>query len=525
MARVAYILLCHSDPIEVIEQARLLSSRRDYVVVHYDRNAPAKNFQQIYESFIEDPHVIVMKKRVRCGWGEWSLVQASLNAVRVAFREFERASHFYMVSADCMPIKSAKAIHDFLDRNDQDFIECEDFFRSDWIQTGIKEERLIYRHFFNERKYKKLFYWMLDKQRRFKLERPLPKGLDIRIGSQWWCLRRDTISKLLDLVKARPEILRFFRTTWIPDETFFQTLVYHVVPRDQIRFETPTFLLFSDYGMPAVFYNDHFDLLIQQPELFARKVSRCASGLKNQLAAVFSSDADPVPQIVDARRLLRYAAQRGRVGLRYVPRAWEDAGSLGRSKTLLVLACKKWHVAKRVLERARDQLGLTGYGYLFDEDGDDLPDLGGIGHNLQRRERHRRAFLRLLYDSLDTDRLLICIDPSRVDLLDDFYTDRCTTKVLEIVCNFSDDYLLGHAQRVRLAQGDVLQGPGTALLPSLRNDFAYESDRIRDGNYPNLYHYIEDAPEEESIAALAAFFGIHPDKAAPIVAEKEIFWD
>ena len=31
--------------------------------------------------------------------------------------------------------------------------------------------------------------------------------------------------------------MRFFRTTWIPDETFFQTLVRHLVPepRDPSR--------------------------------------------------------------------------------------------------------------------------------------------------------------------------------------------------------------------------------------------------------------------------------------------------
>ncbi len=29
--------------------------------------------------------------------------------------------------------------------------------------------------------------------------------------------------------------MRFFRTTWIPDETFFQTIVRHLVPEAEIR--------------------------------------------------------------------------------------------------------------------------------------------------------------------------------------------------------------------------------------------------------------------------------------------------
>ena len=93
------------------------------------------------------------------------------------------------------------------------------------------------------------------------------------IGSQWWCLRRQTIEKILDFVKKRRDVLRFFSTTWIPDETFFQTLVRHLVPAHEIQTRPLTFLMFTDYGMPATFYNDHYDLLLSQDYLFARKIS------------------------------------------------------------------------------------------------------------------------------------------------------------------------------------------------------------------------------------------------------------
>ena len=63
-----------------------------------------------------------------------------------------------MLSGDCMPIKTAEYIRGRLEREDVDYIESFDFFGSDWIKTGIKEERLIYRHWFNERKRKWLFY-------------------------------------------------------------------------------------------------------------------------------------------------------------------------------------------------------------------------------------------------------------------------------------------------------------------------------------------------------------------------------
>ncbi len=30
--------------------------------------------------------------------------------------------------------------------------------------------------------------------------------------------------------------------------------------------------MFTDYGMPVTFYNDHYDLLLSQDYLFARKI-------------------------------------------------------------------------------------------------------------------------------------------------------------------------------------------------------------------------------------------------------------
>lgn len=219
MARIAYILLCHKDPEGVIAQARRLTAAGDYVAIHFDRRAPGETYRRICEALRDDPSVAFARRRIRCGWGEWSLVAATLQSVSAAEAAFPDASHFYMISGDCMPIKTAGFVHDRLDGDDADIIECFDFFESDWIKTGLKEDRLIYRHFVNERSQKRLFYWGLELQRRFGLKRAVPPGLRMMIGSQWWCLRRRTVERVLDFCRARPDVMRFFRTTWIPDET------------------------------------------------------------------------------------------------------------------------------------------------------------------------------------------------------------------------------------------------------------------------------------------------------------------
>ena len=49
---------------------------------------------------------VVFAKRVRCGWGEWSLVQSTLNALELAEKTFPDATNFFLISGDCMPAKS-----------------------------------------------------------------------------------------------------------------------------------------------------------------------------------------------------------------------------------------------------------------------------------------------------------------------------------------------------------------------------------------------------------------------------------
>ncbi|HSF92672.1 MAG TPA: beta-1,6-N-acetylglucosaminyltransferase, partial [Paracoccaceae bacterium] len=186
MVKIAYILLCHKAPDAVIEQAQRLTAAGDCVAIHFDRNAPKGDFARIKGALAANANVAFAKKRVRCGWGQWSLVQATLHAVQAALEQFPRATHFYMLSGDCMPIKSAEHTHAFLEENDLDFIECFDFFKGDWIKTGMKEDRLIYRHFFNERKRKRLFYASLNVQRYLGLKRDIPHDLQMCIGSQWW---------------------------------------------------------------------------------------------------------------------------------------------------------------------------------------------------------------------------------------------------------------------------------------------------------------------------------------------------
>ena len=524
MARIAFILLCHKDPEGIIRQVRQLTEAGDCVAIHFDARAPRAAFERLAQAFDDDP-AVAFAERVKCGWGEWSLVQGTLNAIEAARAAFADATHFYMLSGDCMPIKTAEYTHALLDAEPADYIESFDYFTSGWIKTGLREERLIYRHYFNERANKALFYAAMSAQQRLGLRRAPPADLRMRIGSQWWCLRRETIEAVLRLVADRHDIVRFFRTTWIPDETFFQTLVPHLVAEAEIRTHTLTFLMFSDYGMPVAFYNDQYEMLLAQDFLFARKISAEAATLKQRLGELYARRGVGFETAGGGRTLYGYLSGRGRIGRRFARRFWEQQTTLGRDRELLMVICKKWHVAKRLIARITNRTGLPVVAYLFEEEGTQLPDLGGLESSLTKRARHRRAVMRILFDYYATQRMAICVDPSHLGLVADFAKAGCGLRLLEVECRLDDGFVEGHARRRGLLGAATPGAVRRQVLQSVRQDMEIEAEELRDADLAPLFRLREAGSAALNARALAGFLRDDTETAHDIIDPDYLFSD
>lgn len=523
MAKIAFILLCHKDAPGVIAQAKRLTAAGDMVAIHFDGNGKREDYAMIRQGLADNPSVVFAAKQHKCGWGAWSLVASTLEAVKAAAVAFPQASHFYLLSGDCMPIKSAEHARDFLDAEDCDYIESFDFFQSDWIKTGFREERLIYRHPFNERTQKKLFYAWYNIQKKLGLTRKIPEDIEVMIGSQWWCLRRETIEKILDFCNNRRDVMRFFSTVWIPDEVFFQTIVRHLIPRNQIKTRTLTFLMFTDYGMPVTFHDDHYDMLLSQDYLFARKISPDAEALKTRLGSLWAAKGRRFSISGNGIEVFRFLVGQGRVGRRFGPRFWEADSSLGRDRTLLMVVSKKWHVAKRLTEGIRNIGKIPAVDYLFNELDAGLPDLGGVETTLAKRERHRRALIRLLMEEFDDERLVICLDTSAIGLINDMMLDKAKTRVLLIDAAFDEDYTRGHMQRIGLTGPDTGEEIAERLSRSVLAELEHETERLRD--IPDLHVISREAGADANAAVLAKFLGVDLDTAKEIASVPYLFDD
>ncbi|WP_193089808.1 beta-1,6-N-acetylglucosaminyltransferase [Advenella sp. FME57] len=273
MVKIIYILMCHGPLESIFSLVDTILEADDSaeIIIHYDNQSDPADYNLLLSKFNDFPrcHTLKSEERVNGYWGTFGLVQAVLNALRFLTSRSFNFTHCYLLSGSCFPIRPLSELKHFLYSNaNKEFIECQD---TTWIFDGIREDRYRYRHFFSKRRNPKLFRLCYLIQKKLLLRRNILDGFEIKFGSQWWCLSRATILRLIDFIEERQGVVKFFRTVWIPDECFFQTLVYHLCHHNNIANRSLTYYEFDSTGKPKCFTNCDITDEMKTTHFFVRK--------------------------------------------------------------------------------------------------------------------------------------------------------------------------------------------------------------------------------------------------------------
>lgn len=366
MSRVGFVMLVH-DPLDRAGQvARYWADSGCPVVIHVDAGADPAACRRLTESMSGHANIRFVPRR-RCDWGTWPIVAATLDAARLMLEAFPAVNHVFLASGSCLPLRPVADLAGHLARSPRtDFIESVTTQDTSWTRGGLESERFTLRFPFSWRRQRGLFDAYVRLQRRLGYRRPMPEGLVPHLGSQWWCLTRTTLAAILD-DPDRPRLDRFFRHVWIPDESYFQTLVRR--HSRQIESCSLTLARFDAQGRPFVFYDDHLGLLQRSESFVARKIWPQAEGLYRSFlsAASGATRADgPGPARID--RLFAQANEqrlRGRAGLRMqsrFPHAGVETGKTCAPYSVLQGFDALYQDFAPWLERAA---GVRAHGHLF----------------------------------------------------------------------------------------------------------------------------------------------------------------
>lgn len=331
---VGIVMLVHTALGRAEQVARHWSEAGCPVVIHVDKSVPRKTYSTFVAALSDLPQVRFCKRH-RCEWGTWGIVAGSQSASELMLTEFADVRHVYLASGSCLPLRPVQELIDYLAaRPRTDFIESATTADVPWTVGGLDQERFTLRFPFSWKRQRFLFDSFVKLQRKLGLARKLPNALVPHMGSQWWCLTRQTLSAILQ-DPERAIYDRYFRQVWIPDESYFQSLAR--LYSSQIESRSLTLSKFDFQGKPHIFYDDHLQLLRRSDCFVARKIWAHA----NRLYEVFLTDAsaamkhtEPNPGKID--RIFAKAVERrtrGRSGLymqsRFPNEGWENGVTSG----------------------------------------------------------------------------------------------------------------------------------------------------------------------------------------------------
>lgn len=406
---LGFIILAHQELDRVAELAEHLVSEKCAIAIHIDRKVSILEYQKLQKR-LSKHRGVVFSKRVYCEWGTFSLVKATQNAAEELLETFPTLEHIALISGSCLPIRPIRQFKQFLSRNKAtDFIESVSIETERWVKGGLNEERFTLFFPFTWRRHRKLFNLSVKWQRKLKVSRDIPKGIKPHIGSQWWCLTRRTLEAILNDTN-REDHDRYFAKSWIPDESYFQTLTR--LHGERIESRSLTFARFDSQGKPFTIYDDHLDLMQKTDCFFMRKVWPHANQLyenllSGKLKKIPLSKAEPreVEAYFDTKIVSRKVGGDGKYSPGRFPHAHISKIPITARPYTVFIGFDT--IFDEFPSWLGDQADVVAHGNLFSRKGvqfagGDALTTGNLSDNVKIRNRNPRSFLsNLIWNNRD----------------------------------------------------------------------------------------------------------------------------
>lgn len=294
--KLLFVILAHNWPEHVSALARTLclAASDGRAIIHYDAGADPRDAATLAEFVSCLDRVQLATKRIKCRWGDYSLVEAVAASLGEAARTHDSFDYVVLLSGACLPNRPIKHLEHFLQLNaGREFIEVAD---SDWVLDGLRDERhRFYFPFPPAIRRNTLEVNWVRFQRALGVSREAPNGLEVKFGSQWWVLSWSMCKRILSYIEDNPKVISFFRKTYLPDEMVFPTIVNELASTGSIAGFNLTTYHFNCSGKPVVFHDDHRDLVPGLNKFFFRKASPEAAGLRAACLDIAMAQGGAVP--------------------------------------------------------------------------------------------------------------------------------------------------------------------------------------------------------------------------------------
>ncbi len=227
---IAYLISAHTDAPQLARLIQALHADAEFFV-HIDRKSDIRSFREVIQT--ENVHFIDNRTDIR--WGTFRQVEYQLALLEAAIDHPTHFDRIFSLSGLDYPLWSNPHITQWLERQGEREILKGYKIESDLCPAQQKELYSQYRPLFSllgNRWDNKLSILCRKVMTALGIRRKLHFEVDgkrwyLYKGASWWCISEELARYVVQSCQQHPEIARYFRHSFGPDECLPQTIVFN----------------------------------------------------------------------------------------------------------------------------------------------------------------------------------------------------------------------------------------------------------------------------------------------------------
>ena len=220
---IAYVILAHQLPEQLVRLVRRLNTPRALFLIHINRRSDDAVLHAVRRGLTDLDNVVFLRRH-QLYWGGFGHVRATIEGLDELHRRSAQCDHVALLTGQDYPIKPASAI-------ERTLAECrgQSFMAYDRPPGGLADgmQRIAHWHW---RRIGVPRGWHL----RLPIRRRFPLGLVPYGGSSYFWLSGEAADYIRRFVAEQPGFVRFFQHVDVPDESFFHTILLNSPLRDSV---------------------------------------------------------------------------------------------------------------------------------------------------------------------------------------------------------------------------------------------------------------------------------------------------
>jgi len=279
---IAYFLIVHKSPEQVVRLVRRLDAPGVTFYVHVDSTSPDEVDLGVRSGTYSMPNVHFVRSHP-CYWAGIGPVLGTLDCIRTALSESPPVDYAVLLSGQDYPIRQHDEIISALGALEgsahMNWMRLPD---ARWSRGGLERYKTWHVRLrdrtitlpYNPHTSTRIGRKWSSLLRRLKAQRPFLSGLAPFGGLAYWGMSRDVMAYVAGWADSNPAFVEYFRYVFAPDEMFFQTVLMNSPLRGSVVNHPLHYTKWDaakSYAHPVTLTASDLPSVLSSGALFARK--------------------------------------------------------------------------------------------------------------------------------------------------------------------------------------------------------------------------------------------------------------